>query len=322
MNTYATPPAFDPSEAETLMEPPEGERGNWTGAPCVHEHGGETYLAVRERTPDERGRAITVHRRVEETAYDRIARLTADELGVVSVERPALGTDPHTGDAKLYLPVDRGSNEWTIRKLDDAPAPDAFDPSTGRDVLRPAAGGSDRATVKDPCLTVVGGRYYMFYAGHDGRSEQAHLATSVDGETWTRHPDNPVLERGYWHDHHTRVSCVVPAPDAPAWLVFYDGSGLTDEGMTWNLRTGVGVSPDCERVVDASPDGPRYAAPTAPGTGVDTFATCRYLDVLPRGDAWEVFAEVAREDGAFELRYQRVPRPGTGASDGDARDRN
>lgn len=305
MPRYATPPRFDPGDAETLFPPPAAAEGNWVGAPCVHVHGGETYLAVRERTPEERGRAVVMYRRVDNTSFEEVRRLTAEDLDVVSVERPALVTDSDTGNAKLYLSVDYGANEWTIQKLADVPAPAEFDPATAHDVLRPVAGESDRSTVKDPYVVTLGGRYFMFYAGHDGYSEQAHLATSVDGETWQRHSNSPVIERQYWHDYHTRVSCVVPAPDAPAWLVFYDGSGLADEGRTWNLRTGVAVSPDLERFVDTTPDGPRYAAPTAEGAG-ETFATCRYLDILPGEDGWEVFAEVAREDGAFELRYQRV----------------
>jgi hypothetical protein len=190
-----------------------------------------------------------------------------------------------------------------------APAeePSALDPSTARTVLAPRADGSDRATVKDPYVLTVGGRYYMFYAGHDGRSEQAHLATSLDGDTWHRAETNPVLGRQFWHDHHTRVNCVVPAPDAPVWLVFYGGSGLTDHGRTWNLRTGLATAADLANVTDTTPEGPVYAGPAAEAsTGVDSFATCRYVDMLRTDDGWEVFAEVAREDGAFELRYQRV----------------
>jgi len=307
MVTYAVPPQFDPGMAETILEPERGAEGYWVGAPCVHTHAEETYLAVRERTPDDRGRAVVVYRRTGETAFEEVTRLTADDLGVVSVERPALATDPDTGAATCYLPVDRGSNDWRIQKLADAPTPAAFDPVTARDVLVPAPGGSDCATVKDPYVLTVGGRYYMFYAGSDGRSEQAHLATSVDGTTWQKAPDNPILERQYWHDHHTRVNCVVPSRDAPVWLVFYGGSGLTDYGKTWNLRTGIATSPDLSTFTDTSPNGPRYVAPTtADRTGVDTFGTCRYMDLVRTDDAWEVFAEVARDDGAFELRWDRV----------------
>lgn len=309
MTTYATPPRFDPSGATTIMAPPGEDEGYWIGAPCVCVHDGETYLAVRERTPEDRGHAVVIHRRTGETTYETVTRLSTTALGVVSVERPALVTDPDTGDLRMYLPVDHGSNEWTIQQLAPTTDPDTLDPSTARTVLASAGGGSDRATVKDPYVVTVGGRYYMFYAGHDGRSEQAHLATSVDGDTWRRVPTNPVIERQYWHDHHTRVSCVVPAPDAPVWLVCYDGSGLADYGRTWNLRTGLAISPTLETVTDTTPAGPIYAASTADDrTGVDTFATCRYVDLLRRDGGWEVFAEVARPDGAFELRWDRVSK--------------
>jgi len=307
MSSFATPPPFDVDAAETLFAPSVGEEGHWVGAPCVVDYDGATYLGVRERTPDARGHRVSIYRRTGRTSYEQVAAVSADALGVVSVERPALVPDPRGPDLHLYLPVDHGSNEWTIQKLDGVDDPAEFDPETARDVLRPRAGESDCATVKDPLVVTVGGRYHMYYSGHDSRSEQAHLATSVDGVTWTRHRDNPIVERAYWHDHHTRISCVVPAPDAPVWLVFYDGSGLTDHGRTWNLRTGVAVSTDLATFVDTSPDGPLYSAPTATGTGIDSFGTCRYLDVRREADDWELFAEVARPDGAFEVRYQRVP---------------
>jgi hypothetical protein len=309
---YATPPAVDFEDAETLLTPDGTGEGHWVGAPTVYRHDGTTYLAVRYRDPERRGYAVELF------AYDdgdltSVLEITAAEVGVVSIERVGLVTHPRTGAVQCYLPVDRGGNDWTIRKCADAPDVASIDPTTARPVVRPRPGHADAGVVKDPYLVTVGGRYYMFYAGADGLSEQACLATSVDGETWTRR-DEPVLGRGYWHDHHTRVSTVVPAPEAPAWLVFYDGSGVADEGRTWNLRTGVAVSPDLESVTDTSPDGPLYSAPTADrATGLSSFGTCRYLDVLRHDDEWELFAEVARPDGSFDLRRARTPAPGTDA---------
>lgn len=308
MRQYANLPDVNVGDAETLFEPDTGTEGYWVGAPCIHAHGNTTYLAVRYRTPDVRGHRVSIYeRRAPAESFEHCTDVTADDLGVVSIERASLATDPDTGDLELYLPVDHGENDWTIQKLADAPTPEAFDPATAHDVLRPEPGTTDAATVKDPFVLTVGGRYYMFYAGHDGHSEQAHLATSVDGENWTRADANPLVGRQYWHDHHTRISTVIPAPDAPAWLVFYEGSGRTDYGNTWNLRTGLAVSHDLRSAVDTSPHGPWLSAPTADArTGVSTFATCRYLDVLERDGAWELFFEVARDDGAFELRTTTV----------------
>ncbi|MFB6126220.1 MAG: hypothetical protein ABEJ79_02820 [Halolamina sp.] len=239
---------------------------------------------------------------------DELNSITAADLGVVSIERMALCTNPSTGKLQCYLPVDRGGNDWVIQKLADARSPEALDPETARTVLTSDPGTSDAGTVKDPVIVTVGGRYFMFYAGFDGLSEQAHLATSRNGETWTKHEANPIIPRGAWHDYHVRVSAVVPAPDAPVWLVFYDGSGVSDHGRTWNLRTGVAVSPDLERITDTSHDGPQYSGPTADRpTGVNEFAACRYLDVRRTGETWELLAEVAQADESFELRRVTVP---------------
>ena len=309
MNNFATPPPAAFGNAEVILAPDGDGEGHWVGAPCVHRHDGTAYLAARWRTPDERGHTVAIYEYTDGTLSEETT-VTADELGVVSIERAALCTHPQTGALQCYLPVDRGGNDWVIQKLADVDEPAAFAPETARTVLAPTPSGSDSGTVKDPAITIVGGRYYMYYAGFDGVSERAHLATSVDGETWRKHPDNPLLERAYWHDHHVRISAAVPAPDAPAWLIFYDGSGVTDEGRTWNLRTGVAVSHDLERITDTSPDGPRYAAPTADRrTGVSTFAACRYLDVLRHEDRWELFAEVARADATFELRRVTTAPP-------------
>ncbi|MFC5369135.1 hypothetical protein [Salinirubrum litoreum] len=310
MSTYGRPPDASFADATTVLSPPGSGQGHWVGAPCVHRHGDQTYLAVRWRTPEERGHAVTVYEYDGPASLSECARITADDLGVVSVERAALCTNPRTGDLQCYLPVDRGGNDWVIQKLGDVADPETFDPTTAHTVLAPTPGTTDGGTVKDPVVDVVGGQYVMFYAGADGLSEQAHLATSVDGETWTKHLDNPVVDRAYWHDHHVRVSTVVPATDAPVWLVFYDGSGVADHGRTWNLRTGMAVSPDLRRVTDTSPDGPVYESPVADrATGVDSFATCRYLDVLRHDDEWELFAEVARPDESFELRHLRTDPP-------------
>jgi hypothetical protein len=308
MSRFARPPDIDFANGETLLSPSESGEGHWVGAPCVHSYDGQRYLGARWRTPQDRGHRVAIYEYEEGNELRECRSITAADLGVVSIERMALCTNPQTGKLQCFLPVDRGGNDWVIQKLADAQSPEEFDPETAHTVLTPDPGTSDAGTVKDPAIVTVGGRYFMFYAGFDGVSEQAHLATSRNGEVWTKHDANPVIPRGDWHDHHVRVSTVVPAPDAPAWLVFYDGSGVTDHERTWNLRTGVAVSPDLERITDTSPDGPQYSAPSADrATGVNDFATCRYLDIRLTDDQWEVFAEVARADESFELRRVTVP---------------
>lgn len=303
MTGYATPPEVTLGDAETVFEPPGTGEGYWVGAPCVHQYEGTTYLGVRWRSPDRRGYKVVIYERTGPDGFEERAAITSEELGAVSVERPTLVTDPRSRDLLLYLPVEHGENDWTIQRLDGVEAPSALDPSTARDVLVPRQGTTDEETVKDPYIVTIGKRYYMFYAGHDGVSEQAHLATSINGENWTRIGTGPILGRNGWHDHHTRVSCVVPAPDAPAWIMYYDGSGTEDYGATWNLRTGVAVATDLTSPIDTTPDAPTLAAPASRDRAESSrFDTCRYVDVHLTETKRELFAEVARPDGSFELR--------------------
>lgn len=299
---YGVPPSIEPSQSKPIFSPPSEGEGYWAGAPCVHTHGGVTYLAVRERTPDQRGRSLIVTERVGPYEYEPVIELTAADLGVNSIERPALTTDIETGALKLYLSVDHGRNDWTIQKLDDVSSPADFDTSTARDVLSPDPGTTDEQTVKDPLLITLGGRYFMFYAGHDGRSEQAHLAISHDGEQWSKAPENPILPSQNWHDHHTRISCVLPAENAPFWLVFYDGSGVREYRREWNLKTGVAISHNLRDITDTSPNGPRYSSHASDqGVGAEQFGTFRYLDILRDGEKAVMYYEAAAADGSYDL---------------------
>lgn len=308
---FGAPPLIEPSDSETVFTPPDRGEGYWIGAPCVHTYDGVTYVAVRERTPEERGRSLMIYERRARAEYEPVTEITSSALSVESIERSALVTDMETGELKLYLSVDHGQNDWTIQKLDDVPGPDELDPATARDVLTPHPGKTDEQTVKDPHLITIGGRYVMFYAGHDGRCEQAHMATSHDGETWTRVPNNPVLPSEFWHDYHTRISCVVPASNAPFWLVFYDGSGAADYHRDWNLRTGVAIAHDLTDITDTSPAGPRYTAGRSDRNDATTgFAAFRYLDILQDGGESVLFYEAATDDGSFELREAAVETDG------------
>lgn len=309
MKNYAPFPNVPAEAAETVLEPEDRAGDNWIGAPSVVEYDGETHLAVRQRTGQRGGFSVVVFRQSEPGSYEPVADVTNDELGVRSFGRPALVEDPRSGDLKLYVSVEDGGT-WWIQKFADVPSPDRLNPDTAYDVLLPQSGSTDGAGVYDPYVITVGGQYVMFYAGDDGRSAQAHCATSPDGDRWTRLADSPVLPRQYWHDSHTRINCVFPARDAPVWRIVYDGSGVDDFGRGWDHRVGTAVSHDLNYVIDTSTAAPFPLSSTKQhADGSTALAPCRYVEVLPRDDAWEVFFEAPGGDDTFVLRRAEIDAP-------------
>jgi len=289
------------TDLETAMQPAEDEEGYWMGAVSAASNDTSEYLAVRERAAEERGRAVIIHER-DGDEYTPVTEITADEMGVVSIERPALLTDPETDLLKLYLPVELGENDWDIVRLDDVQEPTELDPDTSRTVID-QGDGPDSVTAKDPVIEPDGDRFHAFYSGHDGTSEQAQYAVSDDGADWEKGDTNPVLPRQHWHDHHTRVSSLIDLA-GDGYAVLYEGSGTDDAKNTWNLRTGLGYIAELGMpIIDLSPDGPELSSPAADAeTGLDGFGTLRYAELIDGDDATELLVEVARDTGAFDLR--------------------
>lgn len=306
---------FDPRAATTLAAPAVGEPGHWIGAPALFRYRGVLLLAMRHRTPDRRGHTLTIRRvgddPLDPDGYEVLATIDPQDLGGVSLERAALYTLPD-GRLSVLVGVDRGENDWVVRRLAAVEDPADLSADGCETVLTPRAGTSDAVSVKDPVVVWAEERYWCFYAGHDGTSEQAHVATSEDGLAFEP-VDGPVLGRWGWHDHHTRVAWARQQPDAnPAWTVAYGGSGAADHGATWNLRTGFASGPSPTELADDTPERPALAGGPPGAEPGETFHTCRYVDAVPVGEGWLVVAEVARADGAFELRGDVVHSRGEG----------
>jgi hypothetical protein len=293
---------LEPTSAETILEPEGTGEGNWIGAPTIAEQDGEQYLAVRERGPERRGHTVRIYRR-EGDRYEDVMERGKEAIGAVSMERPDL-VAREDGRFELYLPVEAGSNDWSMARLGPVKHPSAFDSATATTVLEPGT-MSDRETVKDGRIVRGDAGALMYYAGHDGVSEQGHVALSRDGEDWERHADNPVLPRDGWHDFHTRVSAVVDPGTMDGRLVFYEGSGIGEYKNTWNMRTGLAYEPEQGNLVDMTPDGPVLEADCE-----TAFSTLRYIDVVEREDGYELFFEAAQDDGTFALQRLSLELPG------------
>jgi len=151
-------------------------------------------------------------------------RFTDVKLRNIANEPSCPLKDPRTGKFKLYFRTNQtfglearkldapapaggdggGADGWrAICKLDDVDSPEEFDLDTARIVLQPSPSGADWNYVKDPCVVSAGNRFYMYYIGR-GRYEQCCLATPLDGEKWEKHPANPALAHGGWHNFYTR----------------------------------------------------------------------------------------------------------------------
>lgn len=332
---------FEPGRARTLVEPAVGEPGHWVGAPALCRYDGALLLALRRRTPDRRGYVLELHRAgadpLDFGGYERLTTVEPGGIGGVSLERAALVSRPD-GRLSVLIGVDRGENDWVIARLPPVAAPEDLTAAGAETALAPRPGTSDAVTVKDPVLVRADGRYWCFYAGHDGTSERPHVATGPDGRRFDERA-GPVLGRAGWHDHHVRVAWARWNPDARPerrWVVAYGGSGTDDHGATWNLRTGFAAGPSPTQLVDRTPDEPalvagadgpvgtagRSADGDGDGNGDDgpgataAFRTCRYVDAIAHDGGWFVVGEVARPDGAFELRGQLVPDRPSGPDHG------
>jgi len=59
-----------------------------------------------------------------------------------------------------------------------------------------ADGEWDDTYVAGPSVILNNGVYQMWYKAHDGSNGRIGYATSDDAITWTKHPNNPVLDIG------------------------------------------------------------------------------------------------------------------------------
>jgi predicted GH43/DUF377 family glycosyl hydrolase len=141
---------------------------------------------------------------------------------------------------------------WSIGRATaaDPAGPWAVDPEP---VLLPGAAGEwDGGQVDVPSVVKTDDGYVMYYSGHaepgNNAGSMIGMATSADGITWTRHPNNPVLtlgDNGAWDSFFVQHPRVVRTPDG--WVMSYRSfsSGGSDkayglatsaDGVTWTKR--------------------------------------------------------------------------------------
>lgn len=314
-------PLLDPERGVVVKTPEKPEPGYWAGCPGIsYDPGSRQYLLTyRERRPrgvaPERGWRCAIAASSDGLHFEDLWEVRKDQLGTSSMERFSLVRGP-AGKYQLYISyVDPADSRWRIDVL-EADSPGGFDIGQAAPVLTAASTGSEG--VKDPYVLRAGPVTYLFASLARARPmtpeerERAHgsadiyntgitthptgLATSLDGAaTW----HGPVLDvggPGSWDGYQARINCLIAA--GPQYIALYDGSAGAHEN--YEERCGIATSADLrhwERLTTAGP----WLSSTR-GTG-----SVRYLDALTVDSQWHVYYEMARADGAHELRVLRAP---------------
>ncbi|WP_304044492.1 hypothetical protein [Jatrophihabitans endophyticus] len=284
------------SDFEVAVQPPGEGTGFWAGGPSAVWHEDAFYLAYRLRRPvrEGRGYANVVARSTDGVHFDEVTRVTSEQFGAASLERPAL-VPIGGGGWRLYVSCStRDSKHWWVETIE---ADDLSDLAGGRrTVVLP---GDDATAWKDIVVRQAGPDWQMWACRHplDGGDDEADRMTSVyltsdDGLSWTQVGTALAPTAGSWDSRGARITSVIRS--GADWVAFYDGRASAAEN--WFERTGVaiGTGPDSFTAT---------AGPTPAGE------TVRYVSFAESLTGTRVYWEASRADGANELRTAKVPRP-------------
>ncbi|MFD0689281.1 hypothetical protein [Actinomadura fibrosa] len=297
-------PAPRPDRSRLVVPPPHESAGHWAGAPSACVVDGVTYLAYRLRRPigEGRGYALVVARSADGESFETLAVIDKDRMGAESLERPAL---VHTDEGRWRLYVScatPGTKHWRVELL-EAGTPEGLADAEARVVLP----GSASTGVKDPVILRHGDQWHLWASCHpladpdEADQMVTDYATSLDGLDWTWHGTALSGRPGHWDARGVRVAAVVPHEGRV--FAYYDGRATAAEN--YEERTGLAA-------------GTEFGAMAAHGTlpvarSPHRGEGLRYLCAVALPDAWRVYYEVTREDGAHEIRTE-LHRNGNGTA--------
>lgn len=269
-------PLPDPASG-SLVVPPPGGPGSGAGAPSAVRHDGAVYLAYRVRRVE--GCAVVVARSSDGVAFEVLAVVDSERLGVETLGRPALVVTP-PGRWRLHVSGAASGSEHV--ELLETDSPESFPTAPSRTVL---------PGVADPVVQSHGGIWHLWAAvrrlGDPARTTTGH-ATSPDGVTWTRQGTALAPRPGGGDSRGVRISAVVDLGDR--LVATYDGRGADGAEGTGVAVTAGGFGRF--RAVDGGP----------------AVLGVRHLEVLPLpGGDYRLYYEATRPDGAHELRTELVP---------------
>lgn len=298
------------SQFDVILKPDEDAAEWWAGAPSVvRDKQGVFWLACRMRSPRYprglRGYEIRILKSEDGIHFDRVHVIHREDVPIPGFERPALLLDPHTGKFKLYVCGPWRGGPWCIIKFADAVDPIKFDPSSAKPVIQPPQKRYERDVsvkeYKDPFIFYTNQQYHGYVTGYIRRNERIFHFVSNDGEDWQPVGDinQPVLDLTGWHNFFVRPASVLPL--GVGYLFIYEGSSTQWYDPVYNVVTGFGFTFDLHNIVDLT-----TASPITVSTTPGKFYTFRYSHWMwVDGEIW-IYAEVAKENDAHEIRLFRL----------------
>lgn len=299
-DTWALP---DLADCDLVVAPPQGGPGAWAGGPSAVVHEGTTYLAYRLRRPLGEGRGFcnVIAASEDGVRFETVAVVPRERFDADSLERPSLVRTPE-GRWRLYVScATPGTKHWRVDLLEAASLEDL--PTAAAATVLP---GTDLEAVKDPVVLHDGGQWHLWASVHplerwdDADRMSTHYATSADGVQWAWHGAVLSGRPGEWDARGVRVSSV--HADGDRLLATYDGRATAEQN--WEELTGLATA---ERGADGA-FGPLTPTGDGPFRSPHALGGLRYLSRVPHpggGTRW--YLEVAREDGAHELRTGVTP---------------
>ena len=296
----------------TILKPDRDEAEWWAGAPSVvRDAQGTFWLAARMRSPEQpvglRGYEIRLLRSPDGLHFTPVRSIHRSELPIPGFERPALALDPRTGRFKLYVCGPWQEGPWCILKFDDVEELARIDARTARPVIQAPERKYPRDVsvreYKDPVILHALGQWHCFVTGYVRQNERIFHFTSPDGEAWepVGEVNQPIMDLTHWHNFFVRPASVLPL--GVGFLFVYEGSNTGWYDPVYNVLTGLGFTFDLHEIINLSPQAPLFRS-TTPGHG---FYTWRYSHWLRVGHELWVYAEVANERQAHEIRLFRLP---------------
>ena len=321
-----------------VREPVGNEQGYWVGAPGVfvdNQNGGDGafYLTYRIRRPrgvePDRGGVACIAKSTDGQHFEDIWQVQKDAYSTTSIERSAIrkGNDGKWRYFTSY--VDPTDGRWCTAMI-KADRLDRFDTAEIQRLF--TATELDLEGVKDPFIIEHNGVYHMILSvalQSETTGDNSHstndiyntgqcisataMATSTDLDNWTWQgitltPNAGQFDKA-WDGYCRRINSAIyldiqidakdvsdvetPTKSSGVFLGFYDGSKSHLEN--YEERSALATSKDLASWQSCNPSNPAVTTPHATGS-------IRYIDAVENGPKVHLFYEMARADGAHELR--------------------